>query len=1008
MRKSKKLLSLALASLMTVSSFACLGSVSAFAAEGEPETQVLKGDVNKDGVVDVVDATLIQLYAVEDPKTLAKFESGEYSAEAADFDGSGYIDITDATLVQIKANEPTTTAPVETTAEPTTEPAEPTTVEPTTEPVETTAEPTTAPAEDVYVLAGTSDWLTVGWDPAVDAYVMTKQDDGTYAITVEAVAAADENYSLKVVKFVGGDEAQKEWFGVNGGNLNYDFLVEEDCDVTVTYNPETKEIKVTGIGVADPEYPINKIVAVGSGQNGFLNDESWAVDSEANTMTEKGEGVYEIVYDEVEANAEYQVKFAANGSWNMNWGLVKGTEAVLNEANPAQYNAEDNIVFMPESEDEYVKITLTLDLSKWDKITKEGATYTITVESGEEPTTAEPTTVEPTTEPAEPTTAEPTTVEPTTEPAEPTTAEPTTAEPTTAEPTTEPVAEDVYVLAGTSDWLTVGWDPAVDAYVMTKQDDGTYAITVEAVAAADENYSLKVVKFVGGDEAQKEWFGVNGGNLNYDFLVEEDCDVTVTYNPETKEIKVTGIGVADPEYPINKIVAVGSGQNGFLNDESWAVDSEANTMTEKCEGVYEIVYDEVEANAEYQVKFAANGSWGMNWGLVKGTEAVLNEATPAQYNAEDNIVFMPESEDEYVKITLTLDLTNWDKITKEGATYTITVESCEEPTTAEPTTVEPTTEPAEPTTAEPTTVEPITEPAEPTTAEPTTVEPTTAEPTTVEPTTAEPTTAEPTTVEPTTAPVEPTTVEPTTVEPTTEPADEDVYVLAGSSDWLTVGWDPAVDAYVMTKQDDGSYAVTVEAVPASDANYAVKVVKFVGGDAAQKEWYGVNGGNLNYDFMVKEDCDVTVTYNPETKEIKVTGAGVADPEYPINKIVAVGSGQNGFLNDEAWNVDSEYNTMDEEVEGVYTITFDEVEANVEYQVKFAANGSWGMNWGAGKNADVKIDEANDAEYNAGDNIIFMPESESEYVTITLTLDLSNWDRITKEGATYKINVVPLD
>ncbi|MBQ2470877.1 MAG: hypothetical protein II514_06800, partial [Ruminococcus sp.] len=77
---------------------------------------------------------------------------------------------------------------------------------------------------------------------------------------------------------------------------------------------------------------------------------------------------------------EYQVKFAANGSWNMNWGLVSGTEVVLNEANPAQYNAQDNIVFMPESEDEYVKITLTLDLSNWDKITKEGAAYTIMVE----------------------------------------------------------------------------------------------------------------------------------------------------------------------------------------------------------------------------------------------------------------------------------------------------------------------------------------------------------------------------------------------------------------------------------------------------------------------------------------------------------------------------------------------------------------------------------------------------------------------------------------------------
>ena len=908
MRKSKKLLSLALASLMTVSSFACLGSVSAFAAEGDPQPQVLKGDVNKDGVVDVEDATLIQLYAIDDPHTLAKFESGEYSAEAADVDGSGKIDITDATLVQIIATEPTTTAPVETTVEPT-----------TTAPEETTAEPTTEPAEDIYVLAGTSDWLTVGWDPATDAYVMEKQEDGTYAITVPDVPAGDANFALKVVKFVGGDEAQKEWYGVNGGNLNYDFMVKEACDVKVTFNPETKEITVTGTGVADPEYPINKIVAVGSGQNGFLNDEAWAVDSEANKMTEKGEGVYEIAYDEVEANVEYQVKFAANGSWGMNWGLVSGTEVVLNEANPAQYNAQDNIVFMPESEDEYVKITLTLDLSKWDKITKEGATYTIAVES---------------VEPVEPTTVEPTTVEPTTAP-----------------------AEDVYVLAGSSDWLTVGWEPATDAYVMEKQEDGTYAITVPEVEASDANYALKVVKFVGGDEAQKEWFGVNGGNLNYDFMVKEACDVTVTFNPETKEITVTGTGVADPEYPIEKIVAVGSGQNGFLNDESWNVSSDANTMTEKGEGVYEIAYDEVEANVEYQVKFAANGSWGMNWGLVGGTEVVLNEANPAQYNAQDNIVFMPESEDEYVKITLTLDLSKWDKVTKEGATYTIKVESVDEPTTAEPTTVEPTTEPAEPTTAEPTTVEP-------------------------------------------------TTVEPTTVEPTTAPA-EDVYVLAGSSDWLTVGWEPAVDAYAMEKQEDGTYAITVPEVEAGDANYAVKVVKFVGGDEAQKEWFGVNGGDLNYDFMVKEACDVTVTFNPETKEIKVTGAGVTDPEYPINKIIAVGSGQNGFLNDEGWNVDADDNKMTEVSEGVYKIVFDEVEANVEYQFKFAANGSWGMNWGLVKGTEAVLNEANPAQYNA-DNIVFMPESEDEYVKITLTLDLSNWDKITKEGATYTIMVEPLD
>ena len=351
----------------------------------------------------------------------------------------------------------------------------------------------------------------------------------------------------------------------------------------------------------------------------------------------------------------------------------------------------------------------------------------------EEPTTAEPTTAEPTTEEpttAEPTTEEPTTAEPTTE--EPTTAEPTTEEPTTAEPTTEEPtteepapAEDVYVITGGSDWLD-GWSPAVDGYVMTKQEDGTYAITVPDVPAGTANYSLKVVKFAGGDEAQKEWIGVNGTDYNCEFMQKSDGDVTVTFVPETKEIKVTGSGVAPAEYPIDKITAVGSGQGGFLYDISWDPDAADNKMDVVSDGVYEIIYDEVAANVEYQVKFAANGGWGMNWGYVPGTEITFGTPIAAQYNANDNIVFTPESENECVEITLTLDLTNWNKVTKEGATYTITVKEIAEPTTAEPTTAEPTTE--EPTTAEPTTVEP-------TTVEPTTVEPTTVEPTTVEPTT---------------------------------------------------------------------------------------------------------------------------------------------------------------------------------------------------------------------------------------------------------------------------------
>ncbi|MBQ6387987.1 MAG: dockerin type I repeat-containing protein, partial [Ruminococcus sp.] len=84
-------------------------------------------------------------------------------------------------------------------------------------------------------------------------------------------------------------------------------------------------------------------------------------------------------FEEVDTNTDYMFKFAANGAWDINWGVVKDTEAKLNEANPAQYNAEDNIQFNVESEDDICNVTLRLDLTKWDTIKKGGATYTILV-----------------------------------------------------------------------------------------------------------------------------------------------------------------------------------------------------------------------------------------------------------------------------------------------------------------------------------------------------------------------------------------------------------------------------------------------------------------------------------------------------------------------------------------------------------------------------------------------------------------------------------------------------
>ena len=54
----------------------------------------LKGDVNRDGSVTVVDATLVQKYIVK----LEDFDAG--TMKIADVNGNGIIEITDATLIQ--------------------------------------------------------------------------------------------------------------------------------------------------------------------------------------------------------------------------------------------------------------------------------------------------------------------------------------------------------------------------------------------------------------------------------------------------------------------------------------------------------------------------------------------------------------------------------------------------------------------------------------------------------------------------------------------------------------------------------------------------------------------------------------------------------------------------------------------------------------------------------------------------------------------------------------------
>ena len=290
---------------------------------------------------------------------------------------------------------------------------------------------------------------------------------------------------------------------------------------------------------------------------------------------------------------------------------------------------------------------------------------TVTVPDGsEEPTTVEPTTVEPTTV-AEPTTVEPTTVEPTTE------------EPTTEEPTTAPAADTTYVVAGTTNLTGYEWQgsPALAPENVMTADGSVFTKTFSAVPAG-KNYQLKVVANTGDEQ---KWIGLDGTDNNVTFDVETACDVTVTFDPATNKITVTGDGVKMvTDLDVNSITVVGNGEDNWLNGVAWGVDAEVNHMTQVSDKVYQIKYENIEsADDAYQFKFAVNDDWAANWGLPEQSAAPIGEEFDLTFNGENmllNTVSAGFEEDSLVDVTITLDISKFDYSTRSGAKATVKVE----------------------------------------------------------------------------------------------------------------------------------------------------------------------------------------------------------------------------------------------------------------------------------------------------------------------------------------------
>lgn len=220
----------------------------------EPSGNAVYGDVNGDGDITVVDATLVQKHVVQ-LETLSADKQ-----ILADVNGDNTISVVDATLIQkyivqlkdwgrtgdvYQAEQPTT-------PEPTT--AEPTTVKPTAQP--TTAEPTTKPA-DTYTLYFktklgwmTSDGVSLfAYDLDTGASYQFEQDTDAYpnVYTVEVPATVSNvsvYRSLSEVdeKPVGGDDGNVYncWNATVSKTNNCITLSNDEAVSTAPYVPEEK------------------------------------------------------------------------------------------------------------------------------------------------------------------------------------------------------------------------------------------------------------------------------------------------------------------------------------------------------------------------------------------------------------------------------------------------------------------------------------------------------------------------------------------------------------------------------------------------------------------------------------------------------------------------------------------------------------------------------------------------------------------------------------------------
>ena len=889
-------------------------------------------------------------------------------------------------------------------------------------------------ADTTYVVAGAEELCGVLWKGSPEeapANVMTDNGDGTYTKVFTNVQPAS-GLTLKVVE--NGADGSQNWIGDATGN-NITFNVTAASDVTVKFDSSTKEITVTGDGVQFvTNLDIKIINAVGNGDPedaAWLNGAAW--DPAANPMTEVSEKVYEITFKNVTKFDNYQVKFAANGGWTDSWGGA--AENFTPESGvefDAAYNGENLTVNVPY---EFADVTLKLDLTNFDYATKAGAKATVTVTEVSTPAeTTEIATTEATTAPATQATAAPEKA--------PLTVNATSNVFSTAKAEYNSETKQVtvcYYLGTNCDLVNLEWYFTYDSNIfevnnknnldstgkklgIMPQITSSSVINTSIPGKVNANSSdlglytidakvpfIKIVLDVKGNPENVE----TNVNLNVRVLTKGEMDFnTMRVDPDTMVSFVLEYKIVDPSYIVSAETKLTESTFVPSTESTEAPETTVPETTVPETTVPETTVPETtvpetteEVPAGALTVNATSNLFPASSNVVAGDEEYVTvtyyfESEKNVLNADFNLTYDPTmlaldsvmtpytngvvvnsaTAGKVYGNMSSLELYNFNQKTpfvsvvfkKLGLGETdvnLTVDNL---------------------TLSLANAEGVTDEAQ-------------EEGLVRDGVLAETSTKYSVETEIQAGKVTP--VVPTTAEPTTAPAPAgSTYVVAGSEELCGVLWKGSPEEApenVMTDNGDGTYTKVFTNVQIADS-LQIKVVENTA-DGGQN-WIGDNGGDNNITFNVLAACDVTVTYDSNTRKITVSGDGVQIvSDIEIKSMHAVGNGDpddESWLNGVAW--DPTANEMEQVADKVYEITYHNVPEFDNYQVKFAANGTWADSWGgAEENFTPESGVAFDAVYNGQNLTVNVPY---EFADVTLRIDLSNFNYATKLGAVATVTV----